>query len=112
MSETPTRGVPVMLDRERRLRFPLSAVKEMDEGTSLDRLLWLGLRHEDPDLTQEQVADMIDMEMLLDLRDPLKKATAGRFDLEKIFRAVDESEEVEGEGEAEKKGSVEQTSGS
>lgn len=109
MSEsTPTRGVPVTLDRERRLRYPLSAVKEMAEDTTLDRLLWLGLRHEDPDLTQEQVADMIDLEMLMELREPLKRATAGRFDLDKLFRS---SEEEEAE-EAEKKGSVEQKSGS
>lgn len=108
MSDTPTRGVPVMLDRERRLRFPLSALKEMGEDSTLDHVLWLGLRHEDEELTQDQVADMIDLEMLPDLREPLKRATAGRMDLAKLFPTEGE-EEAE---EAEKKGPVEQPSGS
>lgn len=97
MTPTPTRGVKVVLDRERHLRYPLSALREIDGNASLDFLLWLGLRHEDADLTQEQVADFVDLAMLPSLRDPLKQASGGQIDLGKLG-IDDEGEEAPKKG--------------
>lgn len=107
MSESPTRGHAVTLDKERRLRFPLSALKQIEDDSSLGRILYLGLKHEDEDLTQEYVEEMVSLDMLDDLKAPLKAATGGLIDLDRLFGG--------GSAEAtnpEKKGPVEQTSGS
>ncbi|MFP3947151.1 MAG: hypothetical protein ACLFWG_00340 [Longimicrobiales bacterium] len=58
------RGVPIEMDRERRLRYPMSAVREVEDRFEINMvkgeefqtenlddfiwLIWLGLRHEDP----------------------------------------------------------------
>jgi hypothetical protein len=87
--QTPTRGVAITLDKERFLRFPLGALKKLQEqkGTSLAQLLLLGLQKDDPALTLEQLEDLIDLENLHTLFGPVKKATGGLVDLSKIFPA-------------------------
>lgn len=83
---TPTRGVPVLLDRERRFRYTLRTIREITKefgegalsmeltGEKLAKVLWHGLKHEDPDLTVEQVEDAIDLENLHEVLDAMKKA--------------------------------------
>src|SRR6266576_1006183 len=63
----PTRGVAIELDgRTRYLRYPLTVLKALqsEPNQSLGNILLLGLRAADPDLTLEQVEDMIDLEDL------------------------------------------------
>ncbi len=102
----PTKGVKVVLDRERYLRYPLSIVSDLDEigklgAGALGRILHLGLKRDDPELTQEQVEDMVDLQMLRELVEPIKEATGGLVDMQKLYDAV-ELGDVE---EPEKKGS-------
>lgn len=130
----PTRGVAVELDRERRLRYPMSAIKEIQarfdinlmageglQAESLDDVvwvIWLGLRHEDPG----EPAWWEKVLAYLGLRDVEPRITpelvAEWIDLENIAevteamqRAMGGGEEVleevpdaSGEGRAEKKG--------
>lgn len=84
---TPTRGVPIQLDRLRHLRFSLKTTKEMrakfgdadlQEGFGTDKiaeLLWFGLKWEDADLTVDQVEDMVDLENLTDVMKAVSQAT-------------------------------------
>ncbi|MCR4398933.1 MAG: hypothetical protein NUV93_08225 [Firmicutes bacterium] len=75
-SDVRSRSVPVLLDRERRLRYDFNALAALEErfgnldsafealgqkGTvkGLRALLWAGLIHEDPALTEEQVGAMV-----------------------------------------------------
>lgn len=90
-SPTPTRGVPVQLDRERHLRFTLRTIREirtefgmdaLTEGVSMEaiaKLLWYGLKHEDPDLTVEAVEELVDMQNLTELIQAVTAATGGRM---------------------------------
>jgi len=83
---TPTRGVPVVLDKERRLRYTLGTMRLIREKFGEDRmaqgvpaamlgeLLWYGLKHEDAQLTIEQVEDMVDGENLEAITAALVKA--------------------------------------
>jgi len=60
------------LDRERKFRFTLNNLVEFEEltGVSVEgafgnmslmrKILWLGFRNEDPELTEEALGDMID----------------------------------------------------
>ena len=82
---TPSRGIPIQLDKERRLRYPLGELKGLDGDQDVATLIWLGLKHEDGALTVEQVGEMVDLEMLPSLIEPLKKASAGAIDLSKIL---------------------------
>jgi hypothetical protein len=83
----PTRGVPVELDRTRRLRYTFATRRKMIEalggeekltaslsGDDLCKVLWYGLQHEDPSLTVEQVEDMVDLENLSETVTALSKA--------------------------------------
>lgn len=84
---TPTRGVPVKLDRVRYLRYPLGLLEEIKReigddsfeqgfsGMKLVKMLWYGLRGDDPELTQEQVGDLVDLENLVEVTAALQKAT-------------------------------------
>lgn len=61
--------ITVKLDRERELRYSLNAMIQLEEKgdeklspmLQFRRMLWAGLIHEDPDLSEEQVGDMLDM---------------------------------------------------
>lgn len=84
----PTRGVPVVLDRERRLRFTFATRRKMIEemggeerflneglsGEKLIKVLWYGLRHEDASLTLEQLEELVDMENIGEVVDKLLRA--------------------------------------
>lgn len=81
---TPTRGVPVELDRERRLRYSLKTMREMRRalgeaptvGTDiLCKVLWYGLKHEDPTLTEDAIEEMVDLENLPDVVRAVRKAS-------------------------------------
>lgn len=83
---TPSRGVPVQLDRVRYLRYPLSALRKLGtEEQQLGSVLHMGLVGDDPELTLDQVEDMIDLEVLPSLQGAIKKATAGLIDLSAIL---------------------------
>lgn len=89
---TPTRGVPVQLaadDRVRHLRYSMRTLKEIRakfgdqvlskswEGDAVAELLWYGLKHEDPNLTIEQIEDLVDLEHLEEIMKAVKTATGG-----------------------------------
>jgi hypothetical protein len=92
---TPTRGVPILLDRERHIRFSMGTVRKLreelgenalEEGVAVDmlpRLMWYGLKHEDPELTVEQVEELVDLENLLDVMNVISQATGQRAKIEK-----------------------------
>jgi hypothetical protein len=76
-----------MLDRERRLRFTFATRRQMLEelggeeklreglsGDSLCKVLWYGLKHEDPELTLEQVEEIVDLENLRETVAAMSKA--------------------------------------
>lgn len=90
LSDIRPKPVKVMLDRERTLRYTLNALaliedrcgdiqKAAAEAQSgkvsvIRTVLWAGLVHEDKDLTEEQVGDMVDV-----------------ADLERVAKAVGEA---------------------
>ena len=80
----PTTNTVVLRDgKQRTIRYDLNAMAEMeDRYGSVDKafealdsnsikavrfMLWAGLIHEDPDLTEKQVGGLIDMQYLGDL---------------------------------------------
>lgn len=87
---TPTRGVPVMLDRERLLRYPLwvlaqirdefgeDALTKGFEGDQVAKLLIYGLKHEDETVTIEDINDWVDLENLTDVMEAVVKAMGGK----------------------------------
>lgn len=90
-NQKPTRGVPVELDKTRYLRFPLKALRALrteDADKSLGQILLLGLQGDDPSLTLDQVEELIDLQNIATLFEPVKKATGGMIDLSKIFKTV------------------------
>jgi hypothetical protein len=85
----PTRGIPITLDKERRLRYTLKTMREIETKREnkeitltgvkdMAHLLWLGLRHEDPDLTEDAVAEMVDGENLPEVQVALERAFGNR----------------------------------
>jgi hypothetical protein len=85
----PTRGVAVELDRTRYFRFSLSVLRKLQSGESRDLSLGhfflLGLQGDDPDLTLEKVEELIDLENVKELCEPLKRASGGLIDLSRLF---------------------------
>ena len=84
---SPTRGVPVTIDRERHFRYSLATLRKIEEELGgLDKIegvgnithvLWLGLKHEDEELTEEQLAELVDAEMLPDVIVAMRAAMGG-----------------------------------
>lgn len=88
-------GVKVTLGgRQRTLRYDLNALAELEEatGTSLAELqsktvglrflralVWAGLLHQEPDLTQREVGAWIDGENLQEVQDAAVKALTAAF---------------------------------
>jgi len=82
----PTKGVPIMLDRQRYLRFTLKTLRKIREelgedaltagvsGEKLAKVLCYGLQGDDPSLTPDQVEDIIDLSQMDDLVVALRKA--------------------------------------
>ena len=85
------KSVPVMLDKERHIRFDLNAFAELEEATgntltdSIDDIgkgslktvrtvLWAGLVWEDPDLTPQMVGACIGMHNLGEVTEALTQA--------------------------------------
>lgn len=102
MTPTPTRGVLITcLDRERHLRFTLKTIREMREEFGEDalakgiqqeaiaKLLWYGLKHEDAELTPDQVEEMVDLEHLGDVMEAVAKATGRRATIEVVEEEAD-----------------------
>ena len=87
---TPTRGVEIMLDRKRFLRYTLGTLRRIREelGTEaleagvseekLARVLWHGLKEDDPSLRPEQVEDLVDLQQLPVLVSALQMAMGGK----------------------------------
>lgn len=96
----PSKGVPVTLDRVRHLRYPLGVLRGITVDTDLAEVLYLGLKHEDDELTAEQVGEMIDLEMMPSLADPLRKATGGLVNVRVMFSLNGDGPEDEAEGKA------------
>lgn len=82
------RSVTIVLDKERHLRYDLNAIALISEKLQLTlrlghlvedlvsrpipvaglrTILWAGLRHEDPALTEEQLGAMVDAEQIPEL---------------------------------------------
>ncbi len=97
---TPTRGVPVQLDKLRHLRFSLRTMREVREefgkdalasgleGDSVAKMLWYGLKHEDPELTPEIIEDIVDLEQLSDVMEAVAQATGQRGSLALLREAA------------------------
>ena len=87
---TPTRGIEIKLDRLRHLRFTLGTLRRIREeiGTEaleagvseekLAKVLWYGLKEDDPTLKPEDVEDLIDLQDLPELVEALKRAMGGK----------------------------------
>lgn len=95
-TRSPVRSIPVMLDKERHLRFTLNAIIAIGERVSELRgqevtlekileggtvplkefkiLLWAALKHEDPGLTEDQVGDIVDVENLPRIQSAMEQA--------------------------------------
>jgi len=95
VAPTSTKGVLITcLDRDRYLRFSLKTIREMrdefgedalEKGINqeaISRLLWYGLRHEDSELTADQVEEMVDLEHLSEVMEAVAKATGRRAKIE------------------------------
>lgn len=95
----PTKGVPVTLDRVRYLRYPLSVLRRMEGKMSIAEMVHAGLITDDPGITEEQVDNMISLDMLSDLRDPLVKATGGLVDLAELYPKMFPGIATKGDGE-------------
>jgi len=82
----PTKGVPIMLDRQRYLRYTLKTLRKIREelgedalktgvsGEKLAKVLCYGLQGDDPSMTWEQVEDIIDLSQLEDVVIAMRKA--------------------------------------
>ena len=83
---TPSKGVPVDLDRRRYFRYNLRDLRKIREefgdevlqagvsGDKLAKVLCIGLQGDDPDLTPEKVEEIIDLEKLEDVVAAMRKA--------------------------------------
>ncbi|MDA2738376.1 hypothetical protein PDQ75_24795 [Bacillus cereus group sp. Bc015] len=81
----------IMLDKERTIKFTLNTLIEVEDalGHSLAELgdkitvramrtmLTAGLRHEDPEITEAYVGELITMENMSEVQDALGKAMGG-----------------------------------
>lgn len=90
---TPTRGVPITLDRVRYIRYSLRVLRELREkfgdkleaglsGDNLAEVLLLGLRGDDPELTVTVLEDLIDLEHLDEVMVAVKKAMGRKATVE------------------------------
>lgn len=83
----PTRGVPIMLDRLRHIRFPLGIVRRIREELGDDaltegipvhqisKLLHYALLHEDPSMTPDKAEMLVDLENMKEVTYAIVKAT-------------------------------------
>lgn len=87
-SQAPTRGVQIELDKARYLRYPVGVLKQLrsDSDLSLGAVLLLGLQADDPTLTLAQIEDLVDLENMHTLFEPMRRATGGLIDLTRLFK--------------------------
>lgn len=90
LKDVRIKTVPIMLDKERHLKFDLNAFAELEEAygnieealkamekgsiKALRAVLWAGLIHEDENLTQKDVGALIGLTDLEDLAKSLSTA--------------------------------------
>lgn len=95
MSGRDVRPAPVkiMLDREREIRYDLNALVALEEKygglkelmtvkanlKNIRFLLWAGLIHEDPSLTEGQVGAMVEPSCLNEISEAVSRALMGAF---------------------------------
>jgi hypothetical protein len=83
--------VKVNLDKERNLRYTMNALAEIEDqlGVPLSEMaelkmtiknvrviLWAGLIHEDEELTQREVGNMVDLENMQEVQEKVAEAFA------------------------------------
>jgi hypothetical protein len=83
--------VKVELDKERNLRYTMNALAEIEDqlGVPLSEMaelkmtiknvrviLWAGLIHEDEELTQQEVGNMVDLENMQEVQEKVAEAFA------------------------------------
>jgi len=91
------RYVDIELDKPRRLRYDLNALCELEDrfnkpimellkdvGQNMSiklvrTLVWAGLIHEDKDLTEAQVGEMIDLSNIIEVQEKLTEALSTSF---------------------------------
>lgn len=95
-SPTPTRGIPITLDRVRYLRYTLKTLRLIREefgekafgdgvsGDSLAKVLWLGFVADDPTLTIDRVEDLIDLERLDEVLAAVKQAMGNKAEVKLV----------------------------
>lgn len=92
-SVSQVKNVPIMLDRERNLRFDLNAfanleeafgsidtaLKNMEQGSvkAVRAILWAALVHEDPTLTQQYIGSLLSVSELEAVAAKLTEAITG-----------------------------------
>lgn len=83
--------VKITLDKERTIKFTLNALIEVEDGLghsltelsdnvsirAVRTLLTAGLRHEDAELTEQYVGDLITMDNMAEVQEALGKAMGG-----------------------------------
>ena len=83
--------VPVQLDKERHLRLTLNSMIEFEELTGksimqgfteismkeMRTLLWLGLKWEDAELTEEMLGDLVDLSNVTEVAGAIRQALPG-----------------------------------
>jgi hypothetical protein len=94
----PTQSIPIELGgKTRHIRFTFNALVALEEElgipiseignilsgsvslTNLRRLVWAGLIHEDEELTQKQVGDMLSPDIIFMIAEKLAKAFEAAF---------------------------------
>lgn len=83
--------VAIQLDKKRTLRYTLNSLAEIEDrlGVPLSEMgdmkmtiknvrviLWAGLIHEDPELTEQEVGNMVDLENFQEVQDKVAEAFA------------------------------------
>ncbi|WP_240511862.1 gene transfer agent family protein [Paludifilum halophilum] len=86
--------VDVTLDKQRRFKFDLNALTELEDalgkpvtqlndGTvgmrELRAMIWAGLLHESPDLTLRETGDIIDLERIEEITEKVTEAMTAAF---------------------------------
>jgi hypothetical protein len=84
-------NVSVELDKTRNLRYTMNALAEIEDSLGVPLaemgniqmtmknvrvILWAGLIHEEPELTQEQVGEMVDLGNMQEVQEKVAEAFA------------------------------------
>lgn len=81
--------VDIQLDKKRKLRYTMNALAEIEDALGVTMgeidtvkmtiknirvILWAGLIHEDPELTVEEVGNMVDLQNLDEVQEKITEA--------------------------------------